>query len=284
MVGVTVAGPRRILVATDLSQRAGIAVTRAAQLAREHGARLSALHVLPAELDCDISDGARAHLETHLTGHLDRVPVDIVIRRGKADREITAETADSLADLVVVGAHGAHWLADAFLGGTAENLVRTSCAAVLLVKKPSKIVYRTVVLAVDTSTASVEAALFAVGLTPAADHIVVHSGVVVGEHLLRMHGVDAAEIESLRRTSTEEAREKIAQLIEAMPTPPKRVVVTSGHAATRLVELCRTHAADLVVVGTGARSPASYALLGSVAQQVMRRSQCDVLVVPAVKA
>lgn len=281
MVAVTVSGPQRILVATDLSQRAGIAVARASQLAHEHGAHLTALHVLPAEINSDIVDGARACLRTHLTAHLDGASADIAIRRGKADREIAAMTVDSLADLVVVGAHGAHWLADAFLGGTAENLVRMSCVAVLLVKKPSRAAYRTVVLAVDTSAASFDAAMFAVGLTPAADHIVVHSGVVVGEQLLRMHGVDPDEIETLRRTSTEEARENIARLIEVLPIQPKRVIITSGHAATRLVELCRTHAADLVVVGTGARSPASYALLGSVAQQVMRRSQSDVLVVPA---
>ncbi len=37
--------PRQILVATDLSERAGMAVTRAAQVSREHGALLTALLV-----------------------------------------------------------------------------------------------------------------------------------------------------------------------------------------------------------------------------------------------
>ena len=37
--------PRRILVATDFSAPAGAAVARAGQLARAHGAALTALHV-----------------------------------------------------------------------------------------------------------------------------------------------------------------------------------------------------------------------------------------------
>ena len=280
-MGLAVAPLRQILVATDLSQRAGLAVTRAAQLSREHGAALTALHVLPAEINDDIADGVRSSLQAYLGAYLECAPVDIVIRRGRPVREIVAETASCAADLVVVGAHGAHWLADAFLGSTAENLVRISPAPVLLVRKRSKVAYRTVVLAVDTSAASFDAAQFATGLTPAADHIVVNACVVVGENLLRMQGVGAAEIEEFRLNCTEEAREHMARLADTMATPPDQVIVTSGHPATRVVELCHSHAADLAVVGTGSRSPLSYALLGSVAQQVMRQSQSDVLVVPA---
>lgn len=281
-MGVAVAPLRQILVATDLSQRAGLALTRAAHLSRDHGASLTVLHVLPDEIDPDIARRARSSLVAHVTEHLESATVDVAIRRGKTTREISAEAVDRAADLVVVGAHGAHWLADAFLGSTAENLVRMSPAAVLLVKKPAKVAYRSVVLAVDTSEASASAARFATGLTPTANHIVVSVCVVVGENLLRMHGVGAEEIEELRMNCTEEVRERMTRLADALHTPPDQVIVTSGHPATRLAELCRSHAADLVVVGTGARSPMSYALLGSVAQQVMRQAAPDVLVVPEV--
>ncbi|NVN49801.1 universal stress protein [Mycolicibacterium hippocampi] len=281
-MGVADTPPRHILVATDLSPWAGMAVTRVAQLSREHGSVLTALLVLPAEIGEENADRAINSLEAHLADHLDGAPVDITIRRGTAAREIASAAVDCGADLVVVGAHGAHWLADAFLGSTTENLVRMSPVAVLLVKKPAEGAYRKVVLAVDTSATSADAARFASGLTPVAEHSVFHACTVVGENLLRMNGVGEEEIEELRRTSTEVVREHIARLADALPTPLKEVVITSGHPATRLVEVCHAYAADLVVVGTGARSPVSYALLGSVAQQVMRQSQSDVLVVPAV--
>lgn len=281
-MGAAATSPRQILVATDLSQRAGLAVTRAAQLSREHGARLTALLVLPAEINGEIADVARSSLEAHLAEYLNRTPADIVICRGTAAREISAAAADHAADLVVVGAHGADWMADAFLGSTTENLVRMSPVAVLLVKKPTKLAYRTVVMAVDTSPASADAARFASGLTPVADHIVFHACIVVGENLLRMHGVGDEEIDGLRRTSTQEVRERVARLADTLPASVREVVISSGHPSTSLVQLCRSRGADLVAVGTGARSAGSYALLGSVAQQVMRQSRSDVLVVPAV--
>lgn len=281
-MGIAATSPRQILLATDLSQRAGLAVTRAAQLSREHGAQLSALLVLPDEVNGEIVDGARSSLEAHLAEYLDRTPAEMVIRRGTAAREIAATAADRAADLVVVGAHGADWMADAFLGSTTENLVRISPVAVLLVKKPAKVAYRKVVIAVDTSPASADAVRFASGLTPVADHIVFHACVVVGETLLRMHGVGDEEIDGLRRTSTEEIRAQVMRLADTLPAPVREVVITSGHPSTSLVRFCSSRAADLVVVGTGMRSPESYALLGSVAQQVMRQSLSDVVVVPAV--
>ena len=283
-MGATATPPRQILVATDLSLRAGIAVTRAAQLSREHGSLLTALLVLPAEIDGENAARAPLSLEAHLADYLDCATVNTAIRRGGVSREIAETAADCAADLVVVGAHGAHWLADAFLGSTTENLVRMSPVGVLLVKKPATGAYRKVVIAVDSSGASADAARFASSLTPAADHVVFHSCIVVGENLLRMNGVGEEEIEFLRGKCTAQVREHIARLADALPTPAKEVVITSGHPATRLVQLCHSHAADLVVVGTGARSPVSYALLGSVAQQVMRQSQSDVLVVPAVES
>lgn len=280
---VAAAPPRRILVATDMSQGAGVAVARAAQLARQHDAHLTALHVLPAGIDARIADCAQADLEVHITDCIDSAPVDILIRRGKAAYEIAAEAADRAADLVVVGAHGAHWLADAFVGSTADNLVRMSPAALLMVKKPAKAAYRTVILALDNSAPAAHAARFASALTPSAEHILIHICVVVGENLMRMHGATENEIDAMRRTSTEKTREYLAQLTDTLTPARTRVVIESGHPPTRLVELCRSYAADLAVVGTGARSPMFYTFLGSVAQHTMRQSQSDVLVVPGVK-
>ncbi|QUR65770.1 universal stress protein [Mycobacterium spongiae] len=280
---VAAAPPRQILVATDMSEGAGVAVTRAAQLAREHDARLTAIHVLPTGIDAEIAEGARADLEAHLAEHLNSTPADIVVRHGSAAYAITIEAADRTVDLVVVGAHGAHWLADAFVGSTAENVVRMNPTAVLLVKQLGKAPYRTVVLALDESAPAARAARFASALTPSAKHTLIHICVVVGENLMRMHGVAEDDIDALRSTCTERTREYLARLTAELTPAPTQVIIESGHPPTRLVELCRSHAADLAVVGTGARSQVSYAFLGSVAQHIMRQSQSDVLVVPAVR-
>lgn len=52
-----------------------------------------------------------------------------------------------------------------------------------------------------------------------------------------------------------------------------------GAAAGRLVEHAREHGCDLLVVGSHGRGGLAHALLGSVAEQVMRRAPCPVLTV-----
>ncbi|MDX5964969.1 universal stress protein [Rhodococcus opacus] len=57
--------PRQVLVATDLSDPAGRAVRRAAQLAGQHGARVTALHVLPMGVDSNLTEFAYTLLRSH---------------------------------------------------------------------------------------------------------------------------------------------------------------------------------------------------------------------------
>jgi len=270
-------------VATDLSPGAGLAVARAAHIAREHDAHLTALHVLPAGLSTELVDCARAELESHLARCLNSTPADVVIREGVVADQIAKEAAARSADLVVVGTHGMHWLADSSVGSTADNVVRISPAALLLVRNPTKAAYRAVVLALDDSPAATDAARFASALTPSAEHTLIHICVVVGENLMRMHGVDELEIDALRKTCTESSREYLNRLAASLTPTPARIVVETGHPPTELIEYCRSQSSDLAVVGTGARTSLSYILLGSVAQHMMRQSPSDVLVAPAVK-
>lgn len=283
MTPMAAAPPRCVVVATDLSDQAGWAVHRAALLGEQHDAQVTALHVLPAGLDAELTEFAHACLGSHLDRHASTTEAQTVIRHGTVVGEIDAEAIERAADLLVVGAHGAHWLAGPFLGSTAANLVRVSRAPVLVVKNAPQGAYRTVVLAVDTSPASATAAHTASALTPHADHIVVHVSVVVGETLLRMHGASEEHLTQLRQVSTDQVRGDIENLAAELTPTPTQVVIESARPETRLPELSHRHTADLVAVGTGYRSPLGYALLGSVAQHVLRDAPSDVLVVPARK-
>jgi nucleotide-binding universal stress UspA family protein len=274
---------RRVLVATDLSDQAGQAVRRAAQLADQHNAHLVALHVLPTGLDADLAEFARICLRSHLDRYTGTTVTEPVIRHGTVVDEIAAEAAERGADLLVVGAHGEHWLPDPFLGSTPANLVRVSHAPVLVVKTPPERPYRTVMLAVDASPVSAEAAYTASALTSHAEHIVVHVTVVVGETLMRMHGVGEEQLAQLRQVNTDQVRGDIDTLAAELTPPAARIVIESGRPQTRLPELSLRHRADLVALGTGGRSTLGYALLGSVAQHVLRNAPSDVLVVPAAR-
>jgi nucleotide-binding universal stress UspA family protein len=57
--------------------------------------------------------------------------------------------------------------------------------------------------------------------------------------------------------------------------------VASGRVASQIVDYARRHAIELIVLGTHGRTGVSHAILGSVAEAVMRRASCRVLTVPA---
>jgi nucleotide-binding universal stress UspA family protein len=281
------AAPRRLLVATDLSDPAGLALRRAAQLSAEHGALLTAVHVLPAAFlaggGVDVAEMGCASLGACLDRHIGAAPVEAVVRQGGVVDEILVEAAERDADLLVVGAHGEHGLAGSLLGSTPENLLRVSEVPVLVVRAPVAHAYRRVVLAVDPSPLAAEAARTAYALTPHAEHLVVHLDAVIGETLLRLHGATDDDLAQLHRVSTEQVRGHIERLARELTLSPSRVLIESGRPQTRLAPLSRRHGADLVALGTGGRSALGYALLGSVAQHVLHEATADVLVVPATR-
>ena len=58
----------------------------------------------------------------------------------------------------------------------------------------------------------------------------------------------------------------------------------SGRAAPEIVAHAKKTGADLIVMGTHGRSGFQHAILGSVAERVLRHSPCPVLVVPVRQA
>jgi universal stress protein A len=60
--------------------------------------------------------------------------------------------------------------------------------------------------------------------------------------------------------------------------------IVNGRPAREIVDYATQHDIDLVVMGTHGRTGVSRALLGSVAEAVVRRAPCPVLTVPAASA
>jgi nucleotide-binding universal stress UspA family protein len=56
--------------------------------------------------------------------------------------------------------------------------------------------------------------------------------------------------------------------------------IVDGSASTEIAARGRTLGADLIVVGTHGRTGLAHAMLGSVAERVVRRASCPVLTVP----
>jgi len=75
------------------------------------------------------------------------------------------------------------------------------------------------------------------------------------------------------------AHEKLEGLVRECPDIPLDLRVREGKPATVILEEIAELDADLVVMGTHGRTHLDHMLLGSVAERVLRRAPCPVLVV-----
>jgi nucleotide-binding universal stress UspA family protein len=138
---------KRILVATDGSDAACEAVRVGLELAAEHGAGVTFVHVVPryepgpigvgvpALRERQVADADRRPLlDAEESARLQGITADTVLTRGDAIAGIV-ETADAIdADLVVVGSRGHGRLANALLGSVSRGVMRRMKRPVVVVR------------------------------------------------------------------------------------------------------------------------------------------------------
>lgn len=135
-----------ILVATDGSEAASVAVEHAIELADRLGATLYGVAVVETRTEYDNAivdpDEVESHLreraETSLATLEERaagaeVPVETAVRVGVPHEEIVTYADDCDADAIVIGARGRSSFKGALLGSTVDAVVRLATRPVLVV-------------------------------------------------------------------------------------------------------------------------------------------------------
>lgn len=272
------AAVRSILVATDFSSAADLAVQRAFDLARFHGAQVTLVHAAPLGASDAVLSEAEHRLRDMTRGT--RVPAVPLLATGEPSAAISQAAEELDADLVVTGARGTHWLRKLFLGSTAKALLAAISVPVLLAKREETSEYSTAVLAVDATRRSFQAVGRGIALVPDARHVLVHGVTVLGENMLRLGGADDEAVGELRDGQLATARPEIERLAGELLPPPDEVVVEATQAQALISTLSALQDADLLVVGAERRSNLRHAFMGSVSEQAMQKAPCDVLVVP----
>lgn len=288
-----------ILVSTDLSPRADHALTRARLLAREHGAALTLQHVVERGPDTDTlpeswmrelfgaagspTETLRQRAEAALRAKLADTPAgaQTEVSVGVPFVEIIRAARERNAELVVLGAHGGHYLWEWLLGTTAERVIRKGDRPVLVVKKPPKGPYRRLLVAVDFSETSKRALALAVRMAPKARVALLNVYDFGLAEPLRAGGTTSEELLRLQQTYEQQRRERLVAFArEAGLDPDKaQLLVRYGYPGLVINAVAAEQRAHLVVVGTQGLSGLRYVLLGSVAEHVLRESRCDVLAV-----
>jgi universal stress protein E len=282
---------KRILVATDLSERSRLALRRALALTRQFGAKLTILHVVDDERPEGFADDDRRRAEVTIRksvesmGGQNLLPVPSATARvGNPFKVIVEEAKRSAADLVVMGSHRKRFLGDVFTGTTVERVMRVGGRPVLMVNRNAKTPYRNPLAAVDLSDASANALRIAsnLGLLEAGSAAVVHGFIPLAEGSMAYAGIERERIAEHVAASAAEARSALNTFLHdsGFGDLASLSLIEKGAPFEVIDAAVKKMQADLLIIGTRGRGDIARALLGSVADQVLRGIKCDILAVP----
>jgi nucleotide-binding universal stress UspA family protein len=289
---------RTIVVATDFSENAQVALGWAKEIARQHGARLLLAHAaaipllptpeivpLPAESYEEIGAAMRERLarETaEVNGSGVAADCELVIATPATGVVGVAERHG--ADLIVAGTRGRTGWKRALLGSTAARLVRQAPCPVLTVHPHDAGAPRPVRTILVPTDFSHDAALAA----QAATRILGEAG--PDRRLLLVHAyrvpeeathLPATVLLAAIREAEASAREQLEKLAASLRRPGLTIEVMAeeGYAADVILERARVGRADLIAMGTHGRSGLGRLFIGSTAERVLPFAPCPVLTV-----
>jgi nucleotide-binding universal stress UspA family protein len=286
-----------ILFATDFSENSRQAFEAACALGLGNQTRLVVLHVAEPNRVCHqpVYHGQES-VQFHAAqpgeveqlsamrrmGELyipDRpVQMEYIANQGDAAEEILRKARELRSDLIVMGTHGRTGLRRMLAGSVAVSVLRAAPCPVLAlrsVEQPRTTNDIRVILHPTDFSVDSEAALRVarwLARERGARLIVLH--VAVLEDLLA--GTPAAEIDPrLDREALEDVRKRVEG-----PDLKHRVesMLRRGYAAEGILQTAEEVDCDVIVMGTNGRSGLSRLLMGSVAEHVLAKADCPVLV------
>jgi len=290
---------KRILLPTDFSAESAQAFPYAVWFARQFGASITLVYVVPTTLPAELSHigivleekRLAKEAETTLAKVRDReLPVDVAVENivlsGGPYYEI-CKTAGALGiDLIVMSTHGHTGLKHALLGSTTERVVRDAPCPVLTVREPFLPIrfpddtpcrFKRILVPTDFSEASAD------GIRHAAWFARLCHGGITLLHVVESPNYPAwgyAHLSLRDQKLKKKAYKKLEALSGELPPDPAVVVaVKSGDAALEIIEAAKEEKADLIVIATHGHTGLKRMLLGSVTEKVVRLAICPVLVV-----
>ncbi len=281
----------RILVATDLTERSKRALGRGFLLAKELEASLFVAHVvdekLPATAKAEAIDQATKTLSREVEEAIAATGVEATfeVLVGRPDTEIPKLTGSSDIDLAILGVDDSFARQNrTFAETTAGRILLSSQTATLLVKVDPHQAYRQTVVGVDFSVYSRAAIRQALQVAPSANLHLVHAYQLPFQGFLARAdiGGEVAYAERLEFNAfiqeEMDALEKRAERLGAL-SGYIRKTVEEGDPRVVLRAACARVNAELLVIGTHARTGVSEAIWGSVATDILQNPPCDLLIV-----
>jgi nucleotide-binding universal stress UspA family protein len=281
--------PRNLLVPLDGSDLAEAALPIARLVAATIDAEVTLVWVVLPDNEPGSSRGPAEYLQQCAAQqHAAGVTTHSTMRLGEPAEEILALADEIPADLIVMATHGRGGLDRVLLGSVAERVTRRSRSPVILLRPNHHpvVVLRTLLVPVDGSTGGAVALDTAVPLarTSHARLVLVRATVPLPLWLYEPTlGVDTGPLidpmwdEDERRAAEIYASALADRLASTGVVAEGRGV--SGQPGPAIISVADEVDADLIVMSTHGRGLPMRAILGSVADDVVRRSRRPVLLV-----
>jgi nucleotide-binding universal stress UspA family protein len=296
---------QKILVPLDFSPPSVEALDYAVSMAKQFHAAIHLVHVYPPDEASSVpgaghlllrSAEAVERLNEELTGiHRKHVrefrPENCHIRGGRPYQEIVRVAREIDADLIVLATRGHSGLKHLLLGSTAERVVRSAPCPVLVVRKRKQkskpdskaFAIRTILVPTDFSQCSLAGTEYAAFLARKFGAILrlfhamypYTNYVFVDRAGVRLSGLAEAVEETARQEMNALKQMDFLRglIVEADLLP--------GPAVDEICTAAGSPDIDLIVTSTHGRTGLKHALIGSVAEHVVRYAERPVLVVPS---
>jgi nucleotide-binding universal stress UspA family protein len=289
---------RTILFAADFSERSKEAFRVACALADETRTRLFVVSVVErmpvveqpvgfgesggvvplGGADQAHHEAVKERLREVYTPHR---PVDVLYqtREGLAAEELLRTASEIGADLIVLGTHGRTGLRRLLAGSVAEAVLRGARCPVLALRSPE----------LPRATEDLRVILHPTDFSPCSESALRVARSLARDHGARLIVLHVAPLEVLidgttavawdpqsYRDALEQARGRIEGTDLKYPVETR---LGRGDEVTEILQAAQEVECGLIVLGTHGRTGLGRLLMGSVAEAVLRRAACPVLVV-----
>jgi nucleotide-binding universal stress UspA family protein len=295
---------QRILVPTDGSEASENAIRLAIRLARQHGAEIILCNsvdyvAIAAETSVGFGADLAGMFETLDEGAKEVLASAVETLKGEgfdaksykldghAANTIVSFAIEQRADAIVMGTRGRGGLPHLLLGSTAEGVLRMAAIPVFVVHADSDVAgfdASPIVVAIDDSEPGDAAAEFATSLAAVADGRLVFENVIDNDSLYEYAARYGTYVPDVQAEWEAEGKRIVGEAAyEAAVAGIVNVdsSVVFGDPVEKIVETSKSSHADLIAIGTHGRRGLRRLALGSVAENVVRKSMIPVVVVRA---
>jgi nucleotide-binding universal stress UspA family protein len=299
---------QKVLVPLDHSEFAEQALGQAAAIARRSGATIDIVLVhepLPVEgfgdapLNAALLAAEKEYVRS-VASELSTdtgVPVTSAVLAGSRVDMICKRVWDVEADLIVMTSHGRTGLSRAWVGSTADGVIRHSTTPVLMLRPVEKKVegraaprpFTHILVPLDGSALAADALASAIALAQCTGAAITVLRVVSPVPLITidvgvpamypfpMPAMDDAATQLLVDGAKVELAEVGRQLRNQGASSVASEVIVAGNVAQVIVDYAKEHGVDVVAMSTHGRG-ATRVFVGSVADKIIRASGLPVLI------